>query len=146
MKGVPYFHEMPREPLIQADIVRFGDIASLERMDAVNHSIRIISEATVLGMGTGYIYGMPVGPHNMYLARWVDNGLIEILSYLWLLCAAFVVNWKNRNPEGAVISLMVLLFGFFSHNVLEDRAILLLLAISTAGGAVSINESGPSSP
>jgi hypothetical protein len=131
---------------LDADMVRFGDIASLERMDAVDHSVRIISDATFFGMGTGYIYGMPVGPHNMYLARWVDNGLIGILSYLWLVGAAFVVNWKNRNPQGAVISLMVLFFGLFSHNVLEDRTVLLLLAISTARGADSIKEYGPSSP
>jgi O-antigen ligase len=125
---------------MDAEILRFGDIASLERIDAVDRSLRIISERTALGMGTGYVYSMPVGPHNMYLARWVDNGLIGMLSYLWLISAAFVVNWRNRNPEGMVIALVVLFFGFFSHNVLEDRTILLLMAISTAGGAAWIKE------
>lgn len=125
---------------MDAEILRFGDIASLERIDAVDRSLRIISERTALGMGTGYVYSMPVGPHNMYLARWVDNGLIGLLSYLWLISAAFVVNWRNRNPEGMVIALVVLFFGFFSHNVLEDRTILLLMAISTAGGAAWIEE------
>jgi O-antigen ligase len=88
---------------MDAEILRFGDIASLERIDAVDRSLRIISERTALGMGTGYVYSMPVGPHNMYLARWVDNGLIGMLSYLWLISAAFVVNWRNRNPEGMVL-------------------------------------------
>lgn len=120
---------------MDAEILRFGDSASLERLDAVDRSLRIISERIALGMGTGYVYSMPVGPHNMYLARWVDNGVIGLLSYLWLISAAFVVNWRNRNMEGMVIAFVVLFFGFFSHNVLEDRTILLLLAISTAAGA-----------
>ena len=131
---------------MDAEILRFGDIASLERVDAVDRSLRIIEEKTALGMGTGYVYSMPVGPHNMYLARWVDNGLVGLLSYLWLLLAAFLVNRKNRNAEGMAIALVFFFFGLFSHNVLEDRTILLLLAMSTARGAVSINESGPSSP
>jgi O-antigen ligase len=131
---------------MDAEILRFGDSASLERLDAVDRSLRIISERIVLGMGTGYIYSMPVGPHNMYLARWVDNGVIGLFSYLWLISAAFVVNWRNRNTEGVVIAFVVIFFGFFSHNVLEDRTILLLLAISTAAGAASIEGSArPSS-
>jgi len=126
---------------MDAEILRFGDSASLERLDAVDRSLRIVSERILLGMGTGYVYSMPVGPHNMYLARWVDNGLIGLLSYLWLISAAFVVNWRNRNTEGMVIAFIVFFFGFFSHNVLEDRTILLLLAISTAAGAAWIEAS-----
>ena len=130
---------------MDAEILRFGDSASLERLDAVDRSLRIISERTAFGMGTGYIFSMPVGPHNMYLARWVENGLIGLLSYLWLISAAFIVNRRNRNTEGMVIAFVVIFFGFFSHNLLEDRTILLLLAISTAGGAAWMEESVRSS-
>jgi hypothetical protein len=71
----------------------------------------------------------------MYLARWVDSRLIGLLSYH----RPIPPRSSSLKPKwGMVIAFVVILYGFFSHNVLEDRTTLLLLAISTAAGAAWI--------
>jgi O-antigen ligase len=108
------------------------DTSVMERLQAIHQSADLISQHPLLGVGTGVSYEMPVGPHNMYLARLVDNGLIGLMVYLWFLAAAVAVNLRKRNFEGVAIALAIVLLGLFSHNVLEDRTALLLLGISTA--------------
>ncbi len=113
-----------------------SDKSSLNRIAAIDMSLPWIAKSPFIGMGTGFSYEMAVGPHNMYLARWVDNGILGLAAYLWFLAAAIWVNRKHKNLEGVVIASIMVMYGLFSHNILEERTFLLLLAISTARGAV----------
>jgi O-antigen ligase len=132
-------------PIFQFDSFRkslfSGDLNEFLRSDevrlAVTHkSIDMISEHPISGWGTGHSYAMPVGPHNMYLARWIDNGIFGIITYIWFLAASFLFNRRYMNPEGRMLVLLIAMVGLFSHNVLENRTFLLLLGISSATAVV----------
>lgn len=105
-----------------------------ERFSAMRHSMELIQERPFQGWGTGFTYGMAVGPHNSYLSRWIDNGIFGALAYIVFLASLLRVSIRNRNWESTILSLLTILFGLFSHNVLEDRAFLLLTALSLASG------------
>ena len=65
----------------------------------------------------------------MYVSRWLDNGVPGIASYLWLLTAASLLFWRRRYLPGLVFMGVVVLEGFFSHNLLDERAFVLLLGV-----------------
>jgi O-antigen ligase len=113
------------------------DKSIVERIEVVERSLELMAEAPIAGLGSGYSYGMIPGPHNMYLARWIDNGVLGFLSYCLLILALLAVNYRRNNIEGLVLAFVMAFFGLFSHNVLEDRTLLLLLAVSTASRARS---------
>lgn len=124
----------------RSDIALTGDQggesnSNQERVAAIEDSIRLISERPVVGWGTGYsIEHMNVGPHNMYLARWVDNGLPGVLAYLWLMLALLRHAYRTGSSEGMMLAGLLLLNSFFSHNLLEERTVWLLLG-HAAGSA-----------
>jgi O-antigen ligase len=70
---------------------------------------------------------MRQGPHNIYISRWLDNGLIGLVCFLGLLAAVGITFWKRRYTSGLVFIGVLVIEGFFSHNLLEERAFLVLL-------------------
>lgn len=102
-------------------------MATEERLVALRRSVARIERAPWLGNGSGVSYEMTVGPHNMYLARWVDNGVLGLAAYLWLLGALLVLAYRTDSRQAQALAWIMVIFGLFSHNVLEDRTLLLLL-------------------
>ena len=90
-------------------------------------SLRIVREAPLVGYGSGYTYTMPQGPHNIYLQQWINNGLLGLVAYVWLIAAAARVFWRRRYHTGVVFVGLVAVEGLFSHNLLEERIFLVLL-------------------
>lgn len=125
---------------IDSATLSFTDNATQERIQAIFLSLDLISERPLWGTGTGYTYDMIVGPHNMYLSRLIDNGLLGLIIYICFLATAFGINRRYKNTEGLIITLITILYGFFSHNVLEDRTMLLLLSISIAKSVVEFEK------
>lgn len=124
----------------------FTDDATMARVGAARESFNLIAEAPLFGIGTGFVYNMAVGPHNKYLAFWVENGIIGLFFYLWFLFALAWLNHKNKDPKAVVLTLIMVLAGLFSHNLLEDRTLLLLLAIFTAHGVLASDSHNAVSP
>ena len=89
----------------------------------------MVRESPWLGYGSGFTMGMPEGPHNMYVSRWLDNGVPGVVSYVWLLTAASLLFWRRRYLPGLVFMGVVVFEGFFSHNLLDERAFGLLLGM-----------------
>lgn len=115
---------------VNSSLWSLTDNSSFERLRAASQSIQLIAMHPILGNGTGYSYLMPVGPHNMYLARWVDNGILGLLVYVWLLVAMWLLLRAGRVVWGRQILIVLVIFGFFNHNTLEDRTFLLLLGVA----------------
>ena len=102
-----------------------------QREEAAAGSLRLALERPLAGWGNGYVASLPVGPHNMYLARWVDDGLFGLLAYLWLIAALGWTNYRRGNSRGVMLVCILAVSGFASHNLLEDRSIWLLIGQST---------------
>lgn len=88
-----------------------------------------VSEAPLLGYGPGFTATQPKGPHNRYLSEWVNLGMAGLLTYLGLLASALVLFFRRRCPGGVFLVVLMTAYGFFSHNVLENRGLLLLLGM-----------------
>jgi len=99
------------------------------RIGLVAESWALVQQAPMLGYGSGFTYTMEQGPHNIYLSRWLDNGLAGVVSYVWLIAAACLTFWRRRYTPGLVFIGAVAIQGFFSHNLLEERVFLLLLGV-----------------
>ncbi len=111
------------------------------RLELFREAVQIVVANPLTGLGTGYVASMfPYGPHNIYLSRWIENGIFGMLSYVWLLIAVLVMNKVNGNFGGCAVAVMVIMYGIISDQALDDRTILLLLSIITAKAIVNRNE------
>jgi O-antigen ligase len=99
------------------------------RVQILEEGWELVRASPWLGYGSGFTFTLPEGPHNMYVSRWLDNGLPGVVSYVWLLAAASLVFWRRRYLPGLVFMGAVVIEGVFSHNLLEERAFLLLLGM-----------------
>ncbi|MGH2550251.1 MAG: O-antigen ligase family protein [Thermomicrobiales bacterium] len=110
------------------------DSSALERQELASLAWERFSMQPVLGWGTGAFYMPPfwLGPHNTYLAMMVDYGLIGIIVYPSLLVVILIGVNRESAKVAVPIVVALLLYGFFSHNLLEQRMTLLGIAIGAA--------------
>jgi formate/nitrite transporter FocA (FNT family) len=73
-----------------------------------------------------------ISTHNMYLYYMVDHGVIGLI---FLPGAVFAVVYRNRGEDKIIILCFIIfigLWGLFSHNVLDEKYILLPFALLAA--------------
>ncbi len=73
-----------------------------------------------------------VSTHNMYLYDMADNGIIGLL---FLPGAIFAVVYRNQGEQKVILicyAIFMSLLGVFSHNVLEERYILISFSLLAA--------------
>jgi hypothetical protein len=84
------------------------------------------------GYGTGSareIEGFEIGTHNIYLANLVDHGIVGLFIVPTLILAAlWGANRKTFDVVGPFV-LFLAMWGLFTHNLLEERYILLAVAL-----------------
>ena len=119
------------------DKANTDDGSSEERKAIAEYSLRLVKEKPLLGRGTGAITGRnlenyTVGPHNMYLALMIDHGVVGLFILPMLVAAMMWGCRRTQFDTAAPLSLFILLWGFFNHNVLEERYLLLVVALSGA--------------
>jgi hypothetical protein len=111
------------------------DGSSVEREAVAAYAFNLFEQKPLLGWGTGVgrdLEAFPVGAHNIYLALMIDHGVLGALLVPWLLLA---VVWGCRRKVFDVaipFVAFVALWGFFSHNVLEERYLLLTVALTAS--------------
>ncbi len=103
-----------------------------ERLDLVVTFMEKVLEAPVVGHGAGYTYTQPQGPHNRYLQEWVNAGLGGVLSYVGFLAAAAWTFRRRGFAPGLAATLTVAVGSFFSHGILEQRAVPVSLGLLAA--------------
>lgn len=83
----------------------------------------------VLGWGTRFSYSLihDQGPHNIYIAQFLDNGLPALILLATLFATILLRAIHRRDMMAICMICTVILYGFFSHNVLDLRGVLLLL-------------------
>ncbi len=105
------------------------------RVILVYDYLDMIQERPILGWGTGFTMGADDGSHNMFLTRWVDNGLPGLLAYVLLVYMLYRIGRTFESKECITVAVFLFAESFFSHNLLEDKSLLLMMAI-TSGRAV----------
>jgi O-antigen ligase len=102
-----------------------------ERANLVGEYWELILESPIIGHGTGFDLGSRggEGAHNMYLTLWFQNGLLGILIYLLLVAKMFQHFYLLNNKQGMIYSFVFMCNGFFTHNLLHDRSVIVLLGI-----------------
>ena len=117
------------------------DASANERQAVAAKAWELVGEQPLRGHGTGAalrIEGFEVGTHNMYLAMMVDHGFLVGILVVPLLLLATLWGANRRTvdltlPFGAFLAMWCL----FSHNVLEERYILLAVGLTASVVAVS---------
>jgi formate/nitrite transporter FocA (FNT family) len=115
------------------------DDSAKERKTVAKEAWQMFGEHPFWGNGLGSTNSSPstrwsgrVSTHNMYLYYMADNGII---GFLFLPGAIFAVVYRNKGEQKIVLVCYVIFlsfWGFFSHNVLEERYVLSTLALLAA--------------
>jgi O-antigen ligase len=111
------------------------DASANERMAVAHEAWRLYTERPLFGYGTGWsrnIPGFDVGTHNIYLAHMVDHGVLGLFIVPLLLVAALWGVNKKTFDVWVPYAVFVLMWGLFSHNVLDERYILLSVSLVAA--------------
>jgi hypothetical protein len=116
-----------------------GDVLSGESVDErtflVFHSLSEAAEAPVLGKGFGYTqnWGSIPRPHNMFLLFFVEGGIVGV----GVFAALVLILWRGSGGLGRIVVGLFIVTSFFSHNNLEQPAMMLLIAFALAHGALA---------
>lgn len=114
-----------------------ADFSQVERLQVAELGWRQVAERPVLGHGIGSTELWIVGTstHNIYLQLASDFGLLGLL----VLPALFLVLYAPRGTDARsmanVLVPLLIVWGFFSHNVLSDLSFISMLAVAAAAAA-----------
>ncbi len=110
----------------------------------------LISAAPFAGYGTGYSYSRTYGPHNHYFQTWTNLGLLGLLAYCAILLGALALFIAHRWSPGIVYIAVLSGWSVFSHGVLEQRSVPMMLGLLTAAAVCDRRsrsaDSTPSTP
>lgn len=124
-----------------------SDASSQERSAVATYAWRLFSKQPITGYGTGQhrqLEGFAVSTHNVYLAMMVDHGILGLFFLPALIGAAL---WGLRPPQydlALPFAMFLSLWGLFSHNVLEERYI--LVSVALVGAIVAANRQRAAEP
>jgi O-antigen ligase len=102
------------------------------RLDLARQAWAAFVRSPWTGEGLGFVRAGAEQPHNMLLYLAADQGFAGLLLFPALGLALVM-----RNRAALAFSAGFMLAGVFSHNLLEDRAMLVLVALAAAGGAAA---------
>lgn len=105
------------------------------RLEVVAIAWKMFGNHPLLGNGlasTDNLNNWGISTHNMYLLHIADHGILGIVI---LPALVFAVTWKAQGESRDIawaFSAFILLWGFFSHNILEERYILICFSLMAA--------------
>lgn len=109
------------------------DTSASEREDVVNLSLDLFSQNSnpFLGYGLGYTseWSYRVSTHNMYLLYLVEGGLVGFFLYTTLV----VIVFTRTSGIGRIAAFDILVYSFFSHNILDSPGRIFFLAFLASG-------------
>jgi hypothetical protein len=111
------------------------DESARDRSSVAKYAWKMFGERPFWGHGlssTNKWTVADISTHNMYLYYMADHGIIGLL---FLPGAVFAVVYRNRGEDWRIVlcfSIFIGLWGLFSHNVLEEKYILVPFALLAA--------------
>ncbi|MDN5869960.1 MAG: O-antigen ligase family protein [Nitrococcus sp.] len=112
-----------------------SDDSAQLRENLIYGSLELASRHPWLGYGLGEAvhWDYAVGTHNMYLLFLVQGGVTGLFLYLSLMALL----WRASAGVGKLLMLQIAVSSLFSHNHLDQPAIVLIMAFIVAGGAAA---------
>lgn len=109
-----------------------------ERRNLISHSLAEGASAPLFGKGFGYTqdWGAMPRPHNTFLLLFVEGGVIGLALGVGLV----VLLWRASTGVGRIVTGLFIVTSFFSHNNLEQPALMLMVAFALAHGALVRHE------
>ena len=110
------------------------DFSAVEREEAAQLAWGMFADSPIVGYGVGASmdWDFEVSSHNQYLNLMVDHGILGVFI---LPCLILATIWRAQGETkkvGIAFAAFVIHWGFFSHNVLEERYILLAFSLVSA--------------
>jgi len=146
-------NELQRSGLIKVDIKNITErlewfqnpLANKEdsadsRVEVVMTAWNMFVEHPILGSGiasTKNLNNLGISTHNMYLLFLTEHGILGIFIFPLLV---YAVTWHSRGETKHIalaFSAFILLWGLFSHNIVEDRSILIIFSLMAAMNVTS---------
>lgn len=146
-------NELQRSGLIKVDIknitgrlewfqnpVANRDDSGDSRLEIVMTAWNMFVEHPILGSGiasTKNLNNWGISTHNMYLLFLTEHGILGIFILPLLV---YAVTWHSRGETKHIalaFSAFILLWGLFSHNIVEDRSILIIFSLMAAMNVTS---------
>jgi O-antigen ligase len=146
-------NELQRSGLIKVDIKNITErlewfqnpLANKEdsadsRVEVVMTAWNMFVEHPILGSGiasTKNLNNWGISTHNMYLLFLTEHGILGIFIFPLLV---YAVTWHSRGETKHIalaFSAFILLWGLFSHNIVEDRSILIIFSLMAAMNVTS---------
>ena len=116
-----------------------SDSSALGRKEVAAIAFEKFADNPILGEGVGASQrllivegGTEISSHNQYLNLMVDHG---VLGFFILPFLALAILWQTRSPArhtAFAFAVFILYSGFFSHNILDERFILLTFSLIAA--------------
>ncbi len=105
-----------------------ADDSAQVRFYVANLAWNAFQERPLFGFGLGFIYewGYSKAPHNMYVSILAETGLIGFMMF----CGLVAIVWRHANSIGKVIVILFIFSSFFTHNNLEQPAMMMMLAFA----------------
>jgi O-antigen ligase len=108
-----------------------SDFSATERKEVAEFGWEMFSNSPIVGHGVGASmdWSYERSSHNEYLNMMVDHGIVGAFILPLLVLAT---TWRARGEArqiGFVFSTFILYFGFFSHNILNERPVLMAFAL-----------------
>jgi O-antigen ligase len=112
----------------ESDVVELGEDI---RVELFFTHLDLISQKPIVGYGMKYYMATVKGSHNVFLSHWLEYGLIGLLALLFMLFTAFGHFKKNQDKRGVGFIILFSMSGFFSHNLLDSHALIIVMAMLT---------------
>ncbi|QSJ20070.1 O-antigen ligase family protein [Nostoc sp. UHCC 0702] len=124
---------MQRVELIQQPF-NYSDDSSDDRLNIALSGWYLFAKNPLLGNGIGStrVWDMEISTHNTYLYYMADHGILGILMLPLLI---YVVTRRARGETksiGLIFTVSFLIWGLFSHNILDLRFSLIMFALMAA--------------
>lgn len=113
--------------------------SALSDPNARDHAAKIawelIKEKPFLGYGTGYVYTMQLGSHNMFLKVWLETGVPGLFGFLALFLGLLWLGIVRKDYSIITLVAVLLTIGLTTHNLMESRSILIVIGLLLANSA-----------
>lgn len=107
------------------------DISTKSRIYVAKKGLEKFLESPLYGHGlaSSLERRIAASTHNMYLRYGLEQGILGVLLILWLIR----ILWKSSDYVGKIIATLFFCSSFFSHNNLDQPAMVIILALTILG-------------
>lgn len=109
------------------------------RLQFAREQLEMGLERPLTGWGTGQTYVGDEGSHNMFISRFLDNGVLGVLAYVAFILAVYGIGHRRQSWECKMMAIYLAALSLFSHNLLEDKSLLLMMAISVGRAVLCVS-------